>query len=98
MEERMTGPDVFKRKSLTRLRALFARLAGLWAAPRIGRVALFSPLVGLISGLAAVGFLLSLQFMYSAVLGGFLHYQMPPAGEDTPRAITYPRPWWLVVL
>jgi CIC family chloride channel protein len=23
---------------------------------------------------------------------------MPPAGEDPPQAITYPQPWWLVVL
>jgi chloride channel protein, CIC family len=85
-------------KSLTWLREMFTRLTGLWAAPRIGRVALCSPLVGVISGLGAVGFLLSLQFTYSLVLGGLLHFQMPPAGEDKPHAISYPGPWWLVVL
>jgi len=52
----------------------------------------------LIAGLGAVVFLLSLQFMYDRILGGLLHFQMPPAGEGTPHAITYPYPWWLVVL
>ena len=77
---------------------MFNRLAALWSTPRIGRVAICSPLVGVIAGLGAVGFLLSLQFMYSLVLGGLLHFQMPPTGEDKPHAITYPTPWWLVVL
>ena len=80
------------------LRELVNRLAALWASPRIGRVALCSPVVGVIAGLGAVGFLLALQFMYSHVLGGWLHFQMPPTGEGHPQAISYPYPWWLVVL
>jgi CIC family chloride channel protein len=46
------------------IREVFNRLTAAWAAPRIGRVALCSPVVGLIAGLGAVGFLLALQFMY----------------------------------
>ena len=80
------------------LRERFVSLAALWTAPRIGRVALCSPVVGLIAGLGAVFFLLSLQFMYDRVLGGLLHFQMPAAGEGTPHAITYPYPWWLILL
>jgi len=80
------------------LREKFLGVAALWTAPRVGRVALCSPLVGLIAGLGAVVFLLSLQFMYDRVLGGLLHFHMPPAGEGKPRAISYPYPWWLIVL
>jgi CIC family chloride channel protein len=85
-------------QGLARIRGLFNRLAALWAAPRIGRVAVCSPVVGLIAGLGAVGFLLALQFMYSHVLGGWLHMQMPPTGEGPPQAVRYPYPGWLVVL
>ncbi len=79
------------------LRQRLVRLAALWTAPRVGRVALCSPLVGLIAGLGAVVFLLSLQFMYDRVLGDLLHFQMPSAGEGKPHAISYPYPWWLIV-
>jgi len=85
-------------KVLAWLRDVFNRLASLWSTPRIGRVALCSPLVGVISGLAAVGFLLSLRSMYRLVLGGLIHFQMPPTGEGQLHAIIYPSPWWLVVL
>lgn len=85
-------------KPLGWLRERFNQLAALWATPRVGRVALCSPLVGLIAGLGAVVFLLSLQFMYDRVLGGLLHFRMPPAGEGTPQAISYPYPWWLTLL
>jgi len=85
-------------KNLAWLRDMFNRLAALWSTPRIGRVALCSPVVGVISGLGAVGFLLSLRFMYKVVLGGLIHFQMPPTGEDQLHAIIYPWPWWLVVL
>jgi chloride channel protein, CIC family len=54
--------------------------------------------VGVIAGLGAVGFLLSLQFMFRVVLGGLLHFEMPPTGEGTARVISDPSPWWLVVL
>ncbi len=80
------------------LRERFVRLAALWTTPRVGRVALCSPLVGLIAGLGAVVFLISLQFMYARVLGGLLHFHIPPAGEGKPHAISYPYPWWLIVL
>src|SRR5580700_2001374 len=83
---------------LARIRGLFDRLAALWSTPQVGRVAICSPLVGVIAGLGAVGFLLSLQFMFSVVLGGLLHFHMPPTGEGTPQEISYPSPWWLVVL
>jgi CIC family chloride channel protein len=55
-------------------------------------------LVGLIAGLGAVGFLVALQFMYNRVLGGLLHFQMPPTGEGHPQVVSFPHPWWLVVL
>ncbi len=91
-------PPSSSRMSSTWVRDVFNRLAALWSTPRVGRVAICSPLVGVIAGLGAVGFLLSLQFMYSVVLGGLLHFHMPPTSEDKPHAITYPSPWWLVVL
>ena len=81
-----------------RLRELFERLIALWSSPRVGRVALCSPVVGVVAGLGAVAFLLALQFMYSYVLGDLLHFQMPPTGEGHPQAISYPYPWWLVLL
>ena len=62
------------------VRALFDRLAALWSTPRVGRVAICSPLVGVIAGLGAVGFLLSLQFMYSVVLGGIAPF--PDAADE----------------
>jgi chloride channel protein, CIC family len=80
------------------LRDRFNQLADLWSTPRVGRIAICSPLVGVIAGLGAVGFLLSLQFMYRVVLAGLLHFQMPPTSEDRPHPITDPTPWWLVVL
>jgi CIC family chloride channel protein len=36
--------------------------------------------------------------MYRIVLGGLLHYHMPPTLEGEPTVVTYPWPWWLVVL
>ena len=70
----------------------------LWATPGVGRSALCSPIVGFIAGLGAVAFLLCLQAMYSVVLGGLLHFHMPPTLEGKPHAVTYPWPWWLVLL
>jgi chloride channel protein, CIC family len=91
-----THADTVKR--VVWIREQFNRLVALWATPRLGRVALCSPLVGVISGLGAVGFLLALNTMYSLVLGGIIHLGIPPAGEEEPHAISYPSPWWLVVL
>ena len=39
-----------------------------------------------------------LKLMYRFVLGGIIHLGMPAAGEDEPQVISYPWPWWLVVL
>jgi CIC family chloride channel protein len=86
------------RVDIATVRMLFNRLAALWSTPRIGRVALCSPVVGLIAGLGAVGFLLALRFMYTVVLGGLLHFHMPPTAEDSLDVISYPNPWWLVIL
>jgi CIC family chloride channel protein len=80
------------------LRQGFHRLAALWATPGVGRVALCSPVVGVIAGLGAMGFLLCLQQMYRLVLGVLLHYHMPPTLEGEPGVVTYPWPWWLVIL
>ncbi|MFO0956993.1 MAG: hypothetical protein U0800_05935 [Isosphaeraceae bacterium] len=66
---------------LARLRAVFRRLAAWWATPQIGRVAICSPIVGVIAGLGAAGFLLALQATTSALLGGLLGFQTPPTGE-----------------
>ncbi len=80
------------------LRQGFQRLAALWATPGVGRVALCSPVVGIVAGLGAVAFLVCLQGMYSLVLGGLLHFHMPPTLEGEPHAVTYPWPWWLILL
>ena len=80
------------------LRQGFQRLAALWATPGVGRSAVCSPIVGFIAGLGAVAFLLCLQAMYRYVLGGLLHFHMPPTLEGEPHAVTYPWPWWLVLL
>jgi CIC family chloride channel protein len=68
------------------LRDGFERLAALWSAPRVGRVAICSPVVGLVAGLGAVVFLLALQFTYKEVLGELLHFQRPSSIPGTPRA------------
>ena len=98
MYESSEQPSMKSHRWVVKLRDLFNQLAALWSTPRVGRVALCSPLVGLIAGLGAVGFLLALRFMYSVVLGGLLHFQMPPTAEDALHLITYPNPWWLVLL
>jgi chloride channel protein, CIC family len=98
MQPSKKEPSSRPKNALIWHRDAFNRLAALWSTPRVGRVAICSPLVGVIAGLGAVGFLLSLQFMYSVVLGGLLHFQMPPTSEDEPHAITNPSPWWLVIL
>lgn len=85
-------------KNYDRLREGFQRLAALWATPGVGRVALCSPVVGIIAGLGAVAFLVCLQWMYVLVIGGLLHFHMPPTLEGEPGVVTYPWPWWLVVL
>jgi chloride channel protein, CIC family len=86
------------RKALTWLQDAFNRAVALWSTPRLGRVALCSPIVGVIAGMGAVAFLLALRLMYSSVLGAVLGLQMPPTVEDQPHEISYPHPWWLIML
>ena len=80
------------------LGSFLKRLATRWSVPGTGRATICSPLVGLIAGLGAVGFLLSLDWMIRHALGGLLHFQLPPTGEGTRHAITSPWPWWLILL
>src|SRR3954469_24074748 len=93
----MAAP-IASRLRIAPLGRLLRRLATRWATPGAGRVAVCSPLVGLIAGLGAVAFLRLLELMYRYVLVGVIHFQMPPTGEGTPHAISYPWPWWLVLL
>jgi CIC family chloride channel protein len=51
-----------------------------------------------VAGLGAVGFLALLELMYRYVLGGLLHYHLPPTGEGVAHPISLPGPWWLVLL
>lgn len=74
------------------------RLATRLATPGAGRVVVCSPLVGLIAGLGAVAFLMSLDWMIAHVLGGLIDLHMPPTAESSVHAVTYPHPWWLILL
>ena len=85
-------------KLQTIVRQGFQRLTALWATPGVGRVVLCSPFVGFIAGMGAVAFLVCLQAMYRFVLGGLLDFHMPPTLEGEAGAVTYPWPWWLVIL
>jgi CIC family chloride channel protein len=86
------------RRLLDALGRWLARIATRWATPGAGRVALCSPLVGVVAGLGATAFLLLLSLTIEHVLGGVLHLHIPPTGEGTPHAVTYAWPWWLVIL
>ncbi|HEX8203737.1 MAG TPA: chloride channel protein, partial [Isosphaeraceae bacterium] len=97
----MTTPIVepmAPRRRFPSLCSLLNLLATHWSTPGAGRVAVCSPLVGLVAGLGAVAFLVLLELMYRYVLGGLLHFHMPPTGEGSPHAITDPYPWYLVLL
>ena len=85
-------------RRLAILGRLLNRLATRWSSPGAGRVAVCSPLVGVVAGLGAVGFLVALEWTTRFALGGLLHFQLPPTGEGTAHAITSPWPWWLVLL
>src|SRR4051812_5963784 len=74
------------------------RLMARWATPGAGRVAVCSPLVGVIAGLGAVAFLRLLELMFRYVLRALMHLQLPPTGEGVPQPIGYPWPWWMVLL
>jgi chloride channel protein, CIC family len=79
-----------------RIGLALGRLVTPWVTPGSGRVALCSPLVGVIAGLGAVVFLLALDATINRVLGGLIHLRMPPTGERTARVVSYPWPWWLL--
>lgn len=74
------------------------RLAEFWTSPRLGRVSICSPVVGLIAGLGAVVFLVSLEYVQGFALASLLHFQLPPTVEQGPRALGFPSPWWLLIL
>lgn len=74
------------------------RLSARWNSLNGGRAAACSPLVGVIAGLGAVCFLKVLEAVMETALGGWLHFHMPPTGEGTPHPISYPSPWWLVLV
>jgi CIC family chloride channel protein len=74
------------------------QLATRWATPGAGRVVICSPLVGIVAGLGAVVFLLSLDAMIRYLLGGVMGLRLPPTGEDVAHPIAYPTQWWLVLL
>jgi chloride channel protein, CIC family len=85
-----------RRGLVASLGRLLNRLATRWATPGAGRVAVCSPLVGVVAGLGAVAFLVSLDWTTRHVLGDLLHFQMPPTGEGTARPVLYPWPRWLL--
>ncbi len=57
-----------------------------------------SPVVGFVAGLGAVAFLLALDATIHACLGRLMHFQLPPTGEGTAHAVTWPWPWWMILL
>jgi CIC family chloride channel protein len=73
-------------------------LAGLWGTPYAARMTLCTVLVGLLSGLGAVAFLLALHAAIDLVLGGLTGLRMPPTGYEAPHGFSYPSRWWLVAL
>ncbi|WP_435011055.1 chloride channel protein [Tundrisphaera lichenicola] len=77
---------------------LLRQLASRWATPGAGRVVVVSPLVGVVSGLGAVAFLLALEAMTHHVLNDLLGLRLPPTGEGSAHPITYPTHWWLTLL
>ncbi|WP_165249259.1 chloride channel protein [Paludisphaera soli] len=92
----MNGPSPTGRPAP--LAAALRRLATLWATPGVGRAGLCSPVVGVVAGLGAVAFLKLLHLMYVHVLGDLMHFSMPPTPEGGAVGVSYPWPWWTVVL
>ncbi len=80
------------------LSRLLDRVLSSWSSLGVGRAAACSPLVGVIAGLGAVAFLKVLEAVIDVALGGWLHFHMPPTGESGAHAISYPSPWWLILL
>lgn len=75
------------------------RVANRWSTPGAGRVAVCSPLVGLVAGLGAVAFLLALDATIRHVLGDLMGLRPPPTGEaKAGHPIALPTSWWPVLL
>ena len=89
---RMAGRFAHNRP-LVVLGRLLNRLATRWATPGAGRVAVCSPLVGVVAGLGAVAFLLAARPMIRHVLGGLLALPHAPdrrRGRRTRSRIPWP--------
>src|SRR4051794_31096872 len=95
----MTEPTDLPPSGFTRRLGLsLNRLASRWATPGSGRVAICSPIVGVVAGGGAVLFLVALEAVSRHLLGGLMHFRMPPAYEGTAHAVSWPYPWWMVLL
>ena len=70
MQPSRTPSSPSSHNGLTGFAISFNRLAALWSTPRVGRVAICSPLVGVIAGLGAVGFLLVASVHVQRCSGG----------------------------
>ena len=79
-------------------RSAWRRFLGQWTQAGPKRVALWSPLVGVVAGLGAVVFHHALKLVVHIVQEGWMHFYAPPFGEGAPRLISFPGPWWLVLL
>ncbi len=78
---------------------LLRHLATRWATPGAGRVAVCSPLVGVVAGLGAVAFLLALDWTSHHVLGDLMGLRIPPTGEAKEgHPMSLPESWWLILL
>ncbi len=88
-------------KNLAVFGRMLNRIATYWATPGAGRVAVCSPVVGVVSGLGAVAFLKLLEWMIHHLLGGVMGFSPPPTNEGSAHAILLPNVehyWWLVLL
>lgn len=71
-------------RAMVLLGRILNRLVSQWAIPGAGRVAVCSPLVGLIAGLGAVAFLRLLALLVHYVLNGLLHFICLPPEKGFP--------------
>jgi len=81
-----------------RIRGYFNRVTTQLATPGAGRVAICSPIVGVVAGLGAAAFLTLLDMLMGYALGQLLGFHLPPTGEGTAQVVTYPHPWWMTLL
>ena len=80
----------------SRLRPFTGWMARLWETPGAARLTVCSLLAGVLSGLGAVVFLVTLHASIDLVLGGLIGLQMPPTGDERPHGWSYPTRLWLV--